>query len=132
MSKAIYCADVIAFTEEEGLLVLIERLTVPLGLALPGGKLEISEAPEQAAVREFAEETGMEFIPVTIFRTYGQLGRDPRGHYVTTVIAGRACGTPKDESGKTRVVLVKLKEVEQYLPRMIGDHAKILRDFLGL
>ncbi len=131
MSKPIFCADAIAFNEE-GLLVLIERLTEPLGFALPGGRLEPGEAPEQCAVREFAEETGMEFLPVTIFRTYGKLGRDPRGHYVTTVIAGRAEGVPKAEAGKTRALLVSLDELAGYLPRMVNDHGTILKEFLGL
>jgi 8-oxo-dGTP diphosphatase len=131
MSKPIFCADAIAFNEE-GLLVLIERLTPPLGYALPGGKLEPGESPEQAAVREFEEETGMEFLPVTMFRTYGQLGRDARGHYVTTVIAGLSEGIPKPEGGKTRVLLVKLEELAEYLPLMVNDHGTILSEFLGV
>jgi 8-oxo-dGTP diphosphatase len=131
MSKPIFCADAIAFNGD-GLLVLVERLTPPLGYALSGGKLELGESPEQAAVREFEEETGMEFLPVTMFRTYGQLGRDPRGHYVTTVIAGRSEGVPKAEVGKTRVLLVRMDELAEYLPLMVNDHGSILADFLGI
>jgi ADP-ribose pyrophosphatase YjhB (NUDIX family) len=131
MSKPVFCADAIAF-DKEGNLVLIERLTEPLGYALPGGRLEPGEVPEQTAVREFEEETGMEFLPVTIVGTYGQPGRDPRGHYVTTVIAGRAEGVPKPEAGKTRVVLVQPSEVGSYLPRMVNDHGRILQEFLAV
>ncbi len=131
MSKKVYCADAIAYMPD-GRLVLIERFTVPLGYALPGGRLETGEAPEQAVVRELEEETGMEFTPVSIFGTYDEPNRDPRGHFVTTVIAGRAKGTPKAEEGKTRVVLVKPSEVTGYLPQMVLDHGKILADFLGI
>jgi len=46
--------------------------------ALPGGFVRPTENLEQAAIRELAEETGMENIYMEQLYTWGDLGRDPR------------------------------------------------------
>jgi len=46
--------------------------------ALPGGFVSPTESPDQAAVRELAEETGVENVYLEQLYTWGDPGRDPR------------------------------------------------------
>ncbi|MFH1174590.1 MAG: NUDIX hydrolase [archaeon] len=122
------CADVIAF--HQGKLVLIERLTTPRGLALPGGRLKEGESLEQCAVREFKEETGLTLSIDGQFRTYSNPGRDPRGQKVSTVFFGIAHGLPKHERNKTKVVLCTIARLDKYLQEFVFDHCTIIQDFV--
>ncbi|WDL98233.1 NUDIX domain-containing protein [Alicyclobacillus sp. ALC3] len=47
--------------DEEGRCLMIQRTKAPYvgRWAMPGGKIEVGEHPEQAIVREFFEETGL-------------------------------------------------------------------------
>ncbi|MEW2402170.1 NUDIX hydrolase [Streptomyces sp. NPDC046862] len=60
--------------------------TVKAVLALPGGYVAPGETPRAAAARELQEETGISVAPedLTQIGVFGQPGRDPRGHFVTT------------------------------------------------
>ena len=77
------CADMIAMYN--GKLVIIERLSFPMGLAFPGGRLDPGESLEECAVREFKEETGLEFRIGYQLGTYSDPDRDPRSHTISTV-----------------------------------------------
>ncbi|MGV8086156.1 MAG: NUDIX domain-containing protein [Candidatus Woesearchaeota archaeon] len=124
------CADMIAFYESK--LVLIERLSTPLGLALPGGRLDSGESLEQCAVREYLEETGLNFNLRDQFRTYSDPNRDPRGQKVSTVFYGLATGKIKNEVGKTRVILLDIKDLETIREKFVFDHYIVIKDFLRL
>lgn len=131
MSKQqIICADVIARYGSK--FVLLERLSSVPGLAFPGGKQDPGESLSGTAKRELWEETGLSFIIEGTQGTYAEQGRDPRGNYISTVFTGVAYGHPRDEPGKTRVILLEKAEVIASLDLLVLDHAKIFRDFLHL
>lgn len=123
-------ADVIATLGEK--LVLIERLTEPKGLALPGGKVEKGEEPEATAKREFAEETGLSLRIEKKVGVYDGKGRDPRfDESKSTVFIGVAAGVPKGEQGKTKVHILSRAEIAA-LPKDVFafDHHRILDEYL--
>jgi len=68
-------------------ILLIQRGIEPFkGMwALPGGFVEMDETLKQAAMRELKEETGLENIALTQFRTYGDPNRDPRHRTISVV-----------------------------------------------
>ena len=121
------CADAIALYN--GKLVLVERLKNPKGLALPGGHKETGESLEQCIVREMPEETGLEFEIDYQLHTYSDPARDPRGEKESTVFVGEAYGEIRNEEGKTRVVLIDPKDIDQYKDKFAFDHYKILKDW---
>ncbi|MCB5203377.1 NUDIX domain-containing protein [Neorhizobium sp. T786] len=61
-----------AILEREGRFLLIRRRNPPSAdlFAFPGGRAEPGETPEQTALREFREETGIEAHNPELFATY--------------------------------------------------------------
>ncbi len=83
--------DIFLLRFEEALqLLLIQRKNAPFAgfWALPGGFLDENESPESAAERELAEETGLSMPGLVQLQSFGDPGRDPRGHTVTIVFGG--------------------------------------------
>jgi len=118
---------VIHLTDEPGSLVLIERRYPPLGLALPGGFVDVGEWLEDAARREAHEETGLHVTLETLLGCYSDPHRDPRGHTVSAVYVGRAQGRPRagDDAAACRIV----QATHVGLP-LVFDHQRILEDYL--
>ncbi len=128
--KIIICADVIA--EYRGKIVLVQRFTSPAGIALPGGKQNLGEFLCDTARREFFEETGLILETDNVLSTFADPSRDPRGRYISTVFVGRANGSPRDESGKTKVICLKADELSGVKDRFIFDHREMLEKYLEL
>lgn len=72
-------------------VLLIKRKHAPYknAWALPGGFVEETETLERSALRELQEETGITNVKLEQLHTFGDPGRDPRGHTVT--VAYFAC-----------------------------------------
>ena len=79
--------------DRDGRVVLVRRAVVPaLGSwCLPSGFVEYDEAPEQAAIREFLEETGLE-VRLTDLLDVRQYKNDARGPGVVVLYRGQVVG----------------------------------------
>ena len=107
-------------------IVLIERKNPPPGYAIPGGFVDVGETVEAAAVREAAEETGLEVRLTALLGIYSDPARDPRGHTVTAVYVAEARGEPK-AMDDARDVGIFLPDA---LPNPLAfDHARVLADY---
>ena len=111
--------------ELKGGIVLIDRKNLPFGWALPGGFVDYGESLEQAALREALEETGLQVTLKQQFKTYSAPDRDSRHHTISTVFIATAEGSPQagDDAGKADIFM------QQNLPDLAFDHAKILADY---
>lgn len=76
--------------EKEILLVLRRNPPYQGMWSLPGGFMEMEETLEETAVRELAEETGLEGIELRQVRAFSGIDRDPRARVVTVLFTGTA------------------------------------------
>lgn len=128
-------ADVVLFTRQDGeLLVLaVERGKEPFraALALPGGFVVPGESAVDAAVRELAEETGVEVERKRLrrFGYYAEPGRDPRGCVVSVAFHGYVAGVPEVVGGSDACT-AKWLPVADFLSaaEVAFDHRDIVRD----
>ncbi len=109
-------------------IVLIERRNVPLGLALPGGFVDIGECVEDALVREMKEETNLDVNIQRILGVYSDPSRDPRFHTASVVYVSSASGEPKGGDDAKVAKIYPLKEIP--LEKLVFDHGKIVEDYL--
>jgi 8-oxo-dGTP diphosphatase len=107
-------------------IILIERLNPPLGWAIPGGFVDVGERIEDAAMREAAEETGLEVHLLALLGLYSDPARDPRGHTVTAVYVAEARGEPRalDDARSVRIV-----QPDALPDQLAFDHAQVLADY---
>ena len=110
-------------------IVLIERKNPPVGLALPGGFVEVGETVEKAVVREIKEEVNLDFNIERILGVFSKPDRDPRFHTVSVVFVGNATGEPKASSDAKVARIFKLEEIPW--EKLVFDHSEILKTFLG-
>jgi 8-oxo-dGTP diphosphatase len=110
-------------------IVLIERKYPPIGLALPGGFVEVGETVEEALIREMKEETGLDVIIIRQFRVYSDPKRDPRRHTVSVVFECVARGEPKGADDAKTARIYSYEEIP--FEKLVFDHEKILKDYLG-
>jgi 8-oxo-dGTP diphosphatase len=122
--------DIILFAWVDGRLVvlLVKRGSAPYRgyWALPGGFVEEKEALEQAARRELEEETSLKVVSLEQLYSFGNPGRDPRGHVVSVVHFAlvnaeqvRRAVAGSDASGLQWFPMKRL-------PRLAFDHKEIL------
>jgi len=112
----------------DGGIVLIRRANPPHGWAIPGGFVDYGESVENAAVREAAEETGLDVKLTRLLGVYSDPERDPRQHTISTVFVAEASGTPVglDDAAEAGVF------TEDNLPEnIVFDHRKILSDYFS-
>ena len=109
-------------------IVLIERLNTPLGVAIPGGFVDIGETVENAVVREMKEETSLDITIESLLGVYSDPSRDARFHTASIVYICKAYGTPKAADDAKEVYVYKIDEIP--LEKLVFDHKKIILDFL--
>ena len=115
-------AVVFALSPNKARLLLIRRKGEPFkGLwAIPGGFVEMHEELEDAAIRELAEETGLTDISLEQMRTYGTLGRDPRGRLITIIQGRQTTIRAGDDAAEARWF-----DIDKLPDRMAFDHNEI-------
>src|SRR5690625_1338628 len=86
-------------------VVLIERLSPPHRLAIPGGCVDVGERVETAAVREAKEQVSLDVKLELLLGIYSDPARDPRGHTVTAVYVATAHGQPQAADDAKTIVL---------------------------
>lgn len=109
-------------------IVLIERLNRPLGVAIPGGFVDIGETVESAVIREMKEETTLDITIESLLGVYSDPSRDERFHTASIVYICKAYGTPKAADDAKEVYVYKIDEIP--LEKLVFDHKKIILDFL--
>jgi 8-oxo-dGTP diphosphatase len=78
----------------DGRIVLARRVDTDQWV-LPGGMIDWGETVEASAVRELAEETGLELVgPSRLVGVYSSPRRDPRSHSIVVLIVAEARGVP--------------------------------------
>ena len=114
----------------EGGIVLIQRDRPPYAgcYALPGGFVEIGERVEAGAIREAAEETGLEIELLGLVGIYSDPGRDPRGHVVSAAFLARGRGKLLAGSDARAAGIFS----RERLPPLAFDHEAIISDALAL
>ena len=109
-------------------IVLIERKNPPIGLALPGGFVEVGETVEEAVVREIKEEVNLDFNIEKILGVFSKPDRDPRFHVVSVVFVGHAVGEPRASSDAKEAKVYRLEDIPW--DKLVFDHGEILKRFL--
>jgi 8-oxo-dGTP diphosphatase len=111
-------------------IVLIERLNIPYGIALPGGFVDIGETVEHAIVREMKEETSLDISIESLLGVYSDPKRDKRFHAVSLVYICKSYGEPFAQDDAKEVFIYKKDEIP--LEKLVFDHKKIMEDFLKI
>ncbi len=109
-------------------IVVIQRANPPLGLALPGGFVDIGESVEDACKREMKEETNLDVELTSLLGVYSEPSRDPRFHTASVVYIAKATDYPKAGDDAKETILIDPNEIHS--DDMAFDHAKIVQDYL--
>lgn len=128
-------ADAVVFRFAKGKvwLLLVKRGNEPYKgkWAVPGGFIELEEELEDAAARELEEETGLVAVRLEQMRTFGAVGRDPRGRQITVVFMGIA------EEGQDRLragddaAEAKWFDIDKLPESMAFDHREVAQFAIG-
>ncbi|MBR1514590.1 MAG: NUDIX hydrolase [Bacteroidales bacterium] len=110
-------------------VLLIERGNEPFKgcWAFPGGFLNMDETAEQGALRELAEETGLQLGHIKEFGTFSEVERDPRERVIS--IAFYALVRESDVQGSDDAARAQWFPLDK-IPHLAFDHDIMLRKAL--
>ncbi len=113
-------------------VLLIERKNEPFKnqWALPGGFVDIDEEIEDAAYRELKEETSISDIKLSQFRTFGKIGRDPRGRTISVIYSGELINLKQKVKAGDDAKNLNWFPLNE-LPRLAFDHNYIIDSFVA-
>jgi len=114
----------------QGKVLLVRRGKEPYQgrYALPGGFVEYGESAPDCAVREVKEETGLDTEVLRLVGVYSEMGRDPRGHFVTLLYLMSEIGGELNAGDDAEVA--GFFDTSD-LPEMAFDHERMIADGLG-
>ncbi|RJU89774.1 MAG: NUDIX hydrolase [Candidatus Poseidoniales archaeon] len=115
-------------------VLLIQRKHPPMAgaWALPGGFVDAGEDPENAALRELREETGLMGTDPSLLMVRGDPDRDPRKHIVSIVYAIEVSDDQEPQAGDDAAD-AKFWPIETVFDGSLefaGDHLDILTSWL--
>lgn len=122
-------ADTVVITmEEDPKVLLIQRAAEPYKdcWAFPGGFMDMDEDTEQCAIRELAEETGLQVTNVKQIGAYSKVDRDPRGRTITVAYLARIAKA-EPVSGQDDAAKAEWFSINN-LPPLAFDHEDIMND----
>src|SRR5436190_21079366 len=123
-APAALAVDIAVLTVRDGELQVLAVERPEGGLALPGGFVGPTEAPEHTGARKLSEKTGLRDLSLEQLATFGDPGRDPRGWIPT--VAHLALVPPTTEPLDPEAIWIRGRRH----PRLAFDHEKILRTAL--
>ncbi|MFH1883901.1 MAG: NUDIX hydrolase [Planctomycetota bacterium] len=122
-------AAVFTFSGDKAKVLLINRGHEPFKgkWALPGGFVNMDEELKDAIVRELAEETGLATVQLEQMRTFGTVGRDPRGRMITIVFMGIAKEDQTTVKAGDDAAQAQWFDIEELPKDMAFDHKEVVR-----
>ena len=122
-------AVVFTYSGDRAKVLLINRGKEPFKgkWALPGGFIDMDEELEDAVVRELEEETGLKGIRLEQMRTFGTVGRDPRGRQITIAFMGIATEEQTKIKAGDDAAQAQWFDIEKLPDDMAFDHNEVVR-----
>ncbi len=122
-------AAVFTHSGDKTRVLLIKRGSEPFKgkWAVPGGFVNMDEELEDAVVRELAEETGLTGVHLEQMRTFGTVGRDPRGRQITIVFMGIATEDQTKLKAGDDAAQAKWFDIDELPEDMAFDHSEVVR-----
>jgi 8-oxo-dGTP diphosphatase len=123
--------DAVVFTktDDKTKVLLINRGKEPFKgkWALPGGFIDMDEELEDAVVRELEEETGLTGVRLEQMRTFGTVGRDPRGRQITIVFMGIVTEEQTKIKAGDDAAQAQWFDIEKLPDDIAFDHNEVVR-----